>query len=89
MEILREIGTPGVQETFDKIREVAIIGRDIMQIMKEPEWQRNLENMRLVSQNFNQASYRLTLNMPNLTSGVYAVQVSDGTGWKEVKKIAL
>ena len=40
-------------------------------------------------QNFNQASYRLTLNMPNVTPGVYAVQVSDGNGWKEVKKITL
>jgi hypothetical protein len=59
VEILREIGTPGVQETLDKVREVAIIGRDIMQIMKEPEWQQNLENMRLISQNFNQASERM------------------------------
>ena len=40
-------------------------------------------------QNFNQASYRLTVNMPNVTSGVYAVQVSDGNGLKEVKKITL
>jgi hypothetical protein len=40
-------------------------------------------------QNFNQASYRLTLNMPNVTPGVYAVQVSDGKGWSEVKKITL
>jgi hypothetical protein len=40
-------------------------------------------------QNFNQASYRLTLNMPNVTPGVYAVQVSDGNGWSEVKKITL
>ena len=42
VEILREVGTPGVQETFDKIREVAVIGRDIMQLMKEQEWQRNI-----------------------------------------------
>jgi hypothetical protein len=40
-------------------------------------------------QNFNQASYRLTLNMANVTPGVYAVQVSDGNGWREVKKITL
>lgn len=40
-------------------------------------------------QNFNQASYRLTLNIPNVTPGVYAVQVSDGNGLKEVKKITL
>lgn len=40
-------------------------------------------------QNFNQASYRLTLNMPNVTHGIYAVQVSDGNGFREVKKITL
>ena len=66
VEILREIGTPGVQETFDKIREVAVIGRDIMQLMKEPEWQRNIENMQLISQNFNQASERMDRTMKEL-----------------------
>jgi hypothetical protein len=66
VEILREIGTPGVQETFDKIREVAIIGRDIMQIMKEPEWQKNIENMRLISQNFNEASERMDRTMKEI-----------------------
>lgn len=40
-------------------------------------------------QNFNQASYRIMLNMANVTPGVYAVQVSDGKGVKEVKKITL
>jgi hypothetical protein len=49
----------------------------------------NMNGQIIKRQNFNQASYRLTLNMPNLTTGVYAVQVSDGSGWKEVKKIAL
>ena len=66
VEILREIGTPGVQETFDKIREVAIIGRDIMAMMKEPEWQKNIENMRLISQNFNEASERMDRTMKDL-----------------------
>jgi hypothetical protein len=41
------------------------------------------------SQNFNQASYRLVINMPNVTTGVYAVQVSGGNGFREVKKITL
>jgi len=59
VEIMREIGTPGVQETFDKIREIAIIGKEIMEVMQTPEWQRNLENIRLISQNFNQASERM------------------------------
>lgn len=59
VEIIREIGTPEVQQTLDKIRDVATIGRDIMQILKEPGWQQNIENMRLISENFNQASERI------------------------------
>jgi len=49
----------------------------------------NMNGQIIKRQNYNQASYRLTLNIPNLTTGVYAVQVSDGSGWKEVKKITL
>lgn len=49
----------------------------------------NMNGQLVKRQNFNQASYRIMLNMPNVTSGVYAVQVSDGNGLKEVKKITL
>lgn len=59
VEIMRELGTPGVQETFDRIREIAIIAKEIMETMKTPEWQQNMENIRLISQNFNQASERM------------------------------
>jgi hypothetical protein len=59
VEILREIGTPGVQETFDEIREIAIIAKDVMALMQSPGWQENLENIRLISENFNQASERM------------------------------
>ena len=59
VEIMRELGTPGVQETFTKIREIAEIAKEIMETMKTPEWQANLENIRLVSDNFNQVSERM------------------------------
>jgi len=59
VEIMRELGTPGVQETFDKIREVAIIAKEIMETMKGPEWRQNIENIRAISQNFNEASERM------------------------------
>jgi len=36
---------------------------------------------------YQQAAYRITLDVANATAGVYAVQVSDNSGWKEVKKI--
>src|SRR5262245_43352714 len=56
---MRELGTPGVQETLDKVREIAGIAKEIMETMKSPEWQQNLENIRLISENFNQASERM------------------------------
>ncbi|MCI0564746.1 MAG: hypothetical protein MN733_40280 [Nitrososphaera sp.] len=59
VELMRELGTPGVQESFDKIREVAITAKEIMETMKTPEWQRNMENIRLITENFNQASERM------------------------------
>ena len=59
VEIIRELGTPGVQETFIQIRQVTITAKEIMETMKTDEWQRNIENFRLISDNFNQASERL------------------------------
>jgi methyl-accepting chemotaxis protein len=59
VEILRELGTPGVQESLDKAREIAIIAKEIMETLKTPEWQQNLENIRLLSQNMNSASTQL------------------------------
>src|ERR671925_864793 len=59
VEIMRELGTPGVQETFDMIREIAAIAKEIMETMKTPEWQQNMENIRLISENMNNASTRM------------------------------
>jgi hypothetical protein len=59
VEIMRELGTPGVQETFDMIRETAAIAKEIMETMKTPEWQQNMENIRVISENINNASARM------------------------------
>jgi hypothetical protein len=82
VEIMRELGTPGVQETFDKIREVAIIAKEIMETMKTPEWVENMNNIRLVSQNFNEASAR----MDNTVNGLRETGIIDDT--KELIKAA-
>lgn len=66
VEIMRELGTPGVQETFDKIREVAITAKEIMETMQSPGWVQNMENIRLISQNFNEASARMDNTMKEL-----------------------
>lgn len=59
VEIMRELGTPGVQETFDMIRETAAIAKEIMETMKTPEWQQNMENIRVISENINNVSARM------------------------------
>ena len=57
--IMRELGTPGVQESFQVIREITVIAKEIMETMKTPEWQQNMENIRLISENFNSVSARM------------------------------
>lgn len=57
--IMRELGTPGVQESFEVIREIAVIAKDIMETMKSPEWQQNMENIRIISENINSVSERV------------------------------
>jgi hypothetical protein len=59
VEIMRELGTPGVRESFDVIKDVAVIAKEIMETMKTPEWQQNMENIRLISENMNNASARM------------------------------
>ena len=64
--ILRELGTPGVQESLDKAKEIAIIAKEIMETMKTPEWRQNLENIQLITSHMNSASTRLSDTMKEL-----------------------
>jgi hypothetical protein len=57
--IMRELGTPGVQESFEVIREIAKIAKEITETMQTPEWQQNIENFRLISENMNSVSARV------------------------------
>jgi hypothetical protein len=59
VEIMRELGTPGVRESFDVIKEIAVTAKEIMETMKTPEWQQNMENIRIISENMNSASTRM------------------------------
>jgi hypothetical protein len=71
--IMRELGTPGVQESFEVIREIAVIAKEIMETMKTPEWQQNMENIRVISQNINSVS----ATMDKSTSGLKETGVID------------
>ena len=57
--IMRELGTPGVQESFEVIREIAKIAKEITETMQTPEWRQNMENIRLISENMNNVSARV------------------------------
>jgi hypothetical protein len=57
--IMRELAHPGVHESFEVIREIAVIAKDLMETMKSPEWQQNMENIRVISENINSVSARM------------------------------
>lgn len=71
--IMRELGTPGVQESFEVIREIAEIAKEIMETMKTPEWQQNMENIRVITENMNSVSTR----MDRTTAGLKETGVID------------
>jgi hypothetical protein len=73
--IMRELGTPGVQESFEVIRETAKIAKEIMETMSTPEWQQNIENFRLISENMNSVSAR----MDRTTAGLKETGIIDDT----------
>ena len=66
VEIMRQIGTPGVQESMDKIRQTATIAKEIMESLKSPEMVRNIENIRLITDNMNEASTKMQNTMKQL-----------------------
>ena len=42
VKIIRQIGTPGVFQSFSKIKETATIANEMMQVLKSPEVVRTL-----------------------------------------------
>lgn len=44
-EIMRLLGTPGVRESLDTARDLTATVKEIMEIMRTPEWVRNIENI--------------------------------------------
>ena len=71
VEIIRELGSPDVQESLEKIREVAKTAREIIESFKDPAMVTNIENMRRMVESVDSASARvekITMEMKN--SGV-------------------
>jgi len=66
VEIMRQIGTPGVQDSLSKVKETATIVNEIIQGLKTPEIVKNIENLRLISENMNEASTKMQNTLQQL-----------------------
>lgn len=49
----------------------------------------NMNGQVVTQRDFQQAAYRITMNMNNSVSGMYLVQLNDNAGWNEIKKVVL
>jgi hypothetical protein len=71
VEIIRELGSPDVQESLEKIRDTANVSSEIIKSLKEPAIVTNIENIRKTTESFEKTSARIervTLELKN--SGV-------------------
>ena len=59
VELMQHLKDPGMQESFSKILDAAMIAKEIIKDLKTPEMVRNIENFRLISENMNQTSTRM------------------------------
>lgn len=59
VELIQQLGKPGMQESFGKIMDAAMVAKEIIKDLKTPEMVKNIENFRLISENMNQASARM------------------------------
>jgi len=59
VEIMRQIRSPGVQESFGNIMDTTKIVKEIIESLKTPEMVKNIENVRLISENMKDASVKI------------------------------
>ena len=58
VSIIRELGSPGVQESLNKILETTKAAKEIVEALKEPGFVKNIENLRLTSESIRDASVK-------------------------------
>jgi hypothetical protein len=66
VNIMRQLGTPGMFQSLTKIKETATVANDMIQVLKSPEVVRNIENFRLISENMNEATTKMQNTMQQL-----------------------
>ena len=59
VEIIRQIKTPSVLESFGKIMDTGVIAKEIIDALKTPEMVKNIENFRIISENINESSTKM------------------------------
>ena len=59
VEIIRELGSPEVQDSLEKIRDTAKVGSDIIKALKDPAMVTNIENIRKTAESFENTSARV------------------------------
>ena len=66
VEIMHQIRSPGVQESFSNIMDTAKIVKEIIEVLKTPEMVKNIENCRLISENMNEATTKMQNTLRHL-----------------------
>ena len=66
VEIMHQIRSLSVQESFGNIIYTAKIAKEIIEILKTPEMVKNIENFRLISENMNEASTKMQNTLKQL-----------------------
>lgn len=71
VEIIRELGTPEVQDSLEKIRETAKMAKEVIDSLKDPAMVANIENVRKTVESFEKSSGRIESAMADMkTSGL-------------------
>jgi len=66
VEIIHQIRSPGVQESFGNIMDTAKIVKEIIEVLKTPEMVKNIENCRLISENMNEVTTKMQNTLRHL-----------------------
>jgi len=78
LKILTELGSPGMMESLEKIKEIATTIQEIEELLKDPSMLKNIESMNLSSE----AMQNVVVNIRTIRSEL------DATGILEEARIA-
>ena len=80
VEIIRELGTPEVQDSLEKIRETAKMAKEVIDSLKDPAMVANIENVRKTVESFEKSSGRIESAMADMKSSGLLEEVKGAVG---------